>query len=99
VEVLSTRSEGQGAYPVCITDLLVTPSGIREYWDDIENLLVDRDINSGINLHRVGLGLFLTLNSRTGKIKVSHTDSTRKEVLMILKRISEAHTDRLRQCG
>jgi len=27
VEVLSTRSEGQGAYPVCITDLLVTPSG------------------------------------------------------------------------
>jgi hypothetical protein len=27
VEVLSTRSEGQGAYPLCITDLLVTPSG------------------------------------------------------------------------
>ena len=26
MEVLSTRSEGQGAYPVCITDLLVTPS-------------------------------------------------------------------------
>jgi len=29
VEVLSTRSEGQGAYPVCITDLLVTPSAYR----------------------------------------------------------------------
>jgi len=26
VEVLSTRSEGQGAYPVCISNLLVTPS-------------------------------------------------------------------------
>ena len=75
-----------------------TDCSIREYWDDIEKFLVDRDINSGINLKRVGLGLFLTLNSRTGKIKVSHTDSTRKEVLTILKRISEAHTDRLRQC-
>ncbi len=30
MEVLSTRSEGQGAYPVCITDLLVTPSGFYE---------------------------------------------------------------------
>jgi len=31
VEVLSTRSEGQGAYPVCITDLLVTPSALYQY--------------------------------------------------------------------
>ncbi len=31
MEVLSTRSEGQGAYPVCITDLLVTPSEFFMY--------------------------------------------------------------------
>ncbi len=31
MEVLSTRSEGQGAYPVCITDLLVTPSGVEPH--------------------------------------------------------------------
>ena len=29
MEVLSTRSEGQGAYPVCISNLLVTPSEFR----------------------------------------------------------------------
>ncbi len=76
-----------------------TDTSIREYWDEIEKLLVDRDINAAINIKRVGLELFLTINSRTGKIKVSHTHSTRKEVLMILKRISEAHTLPLGECG
>lgn len=76
-----------------------TDGEIREYWDEIEQLLVDRDINAAINIKRVGLDLFLTINSRSGKIKVSHTHSTAMEVLVILKRISEAHTDRLRQCG
>ncbi len=58
-----------------------TDCSIRAYWDEVENLWVDRDINAAINLKRVGLGLFLTLNSRSGKIKVSHTNSTAKEVL------------------
>jgi putative transposase len=44
-------------------------------------LLVDRDINAAINIKRVGLGLFLTLNSHSGKIKVSHIQSTAMEVL------------------
>jgi putative transposase len=58
-----------------------TDCKIREYWDEIEQLLVDRDINAAINIKRVGLGLFLTINSRSGKIKVSHTHSTAMEVL------------------
>jgi putative transposase len=58
---------------------------IREYWDEIEQLLVDRDINAAVNIKRVGLGLFLTINSRSGKIKVSHTHSTAMEILRSLR--------------
>lgn len=35
---------------------------IRKYWDEVERLMVDRDINAAINLKRVGLGVFPTLN-------------------------------------
>lgn len=66
-----------------------TDCNIRIYWDEVENLWVDRDINAAINLKRVGLGLFLTLNSRSGKIKVSHTSSTAKEVLRSIRRFQK----------
>lgn len=62
-----------------------TDCNIREYWDEIEQLLVDRDINAAVNIKRVGLGLFLTINSRSGNIKVSHTQSTAMEVLRFLR--------------
>jgi len=62
-----------------------TDGSIRQYWDEIEQLLVARDINAAINIKRVGLGLFLTINSRSGKITVSHTHSTAMEVLSSLK--------------
>ena len=68
---------------------IFTDTSIREYWDEIEQLLVDRDINAAVNIKRVGLGLFLTINSRTGKIKVSHTYSTRMEVLRSLRRFEK----------
>jgi putative transposase len=64
---------------------IFTDCEIREYWDETEQLLVDRDINASINIKRVGLGLFLTINSRSGKIKVSHTHSTAMEVLRSLR--------------
>lgn len=60
---------------------IFTDCNIREYWDEIEQLLIDRDINAAVNIKRVGLELFLTINSRSGKIKVSHTHSTAMEVL------------------
>jgi putative transposase len=78
---------------LCYRDEKVfTESSIREYWDEVEKLLVDRDINAAINIKRVGLGLFLTLNSRSGKIKVSHTYSTAMEVLRTLRSLRSSHS-------
>ncbi|MDJ0690141.1 MAG: transposase [Xenococcaceae cyanobacterium MO_188.B32] len=67
-------------------ELVFTDCSIREYWDEELNLLVDRDINSGINIKRVGLGLFPTLKRRKGNPVVvsSTTNSTLKQVLSIL---------------
>jgi len=56
-------------------EFVFTDCSIREYWDVVEQLLVDRDINSGINLKRVGLGVFPTINRRSGKITSSRTHS------------------------
>jgi putative transposase len=36
-------------------ELIFTDRSIREYWDDVEKLLVDRDINAAINIKRLGL--------------------------------------------
>lgn len=68
-------------------EFVFTDCGIREYWDEIESLWVDRDINAGINIKRVGLGLFPTIKRRRGNLVVteSTTNSTSKEVLETLK--------------
>lgn len=73
-------------------EFVFTDCSIRSYYDAIEQIVVDRDINSGINLKRVGLELFPTINRRSGKITKSKTDSTTKEVLAVLKGILEANT-------
>ncbi|MCL6753968.1 hypothetical protein KBT16_24505 [Nostoc sp. CCCryo 231-06] len=59
---------------------------IRSYWDETENLWVDRDINAAINVLRVGLGTFPTIKRRKGGITIagSITDDTSKEVLHVL---------------
>ncbi len=64
-----------------------TDCGIRDYWDDRESLLVDRDVNASINIKRVGLGLFPTIKRRRGNpvVTESTTNSTSKEVLGVLK--------------
>ena len=69
-------------------EFIFTDVGIREYWDEEYNLLVDRDISSGINIKRVGLDVFPTLKRRRGKTPVvikSATNSTSKQVLSILR--------------
>lgn len=76
-----------------------TDCSIRVYWDCVENLWVDRDINAAINLKRVGLELFLTLNSRSGKIKVSHTDSTAKAVLRSIRGFQKPTLSLTGKCG
>ena len=35
-------------------ELIFTDCSIRGYWDEAENLMVDRDVNAAINLKRVG---------------------------------------------
>jgi putative transposase len=72
-------------------EFIFTDCAIREYWDEVENLLVDRDINAAINIKRVGLDEFPTINRRRGKIIVgrSTTDSTSKEVLSTLRSLGK----------
>ncbi len=68
-------------------EFVFTDCSIREYWDEELNLLIDRDINAGINLKRVGLDLFPTIKRRKGNpvVKTSTTNSTLKEVLLVHK--------------
>lgn len=68
-------------------EFIFTDCDIREYWDESESLLVDRDVNAAINIKRVGLGLFPTIKRRKGNLVVteSTTNSTSKEVLETLK--------------
>jgi putative transposase len=72
-------------------EFVFTDCSIREYWDEVENLWVDRDINAAINLKRVGLDEFPTINRRRGKAVVgrSTTDSTSKEVLSTLRSLEK----------
>ncbi|HAC64257.1 MAG TPA: hypothetical protein DCF68_12130 [Cyanothece sp. UBA12306] len=64
-----------------------TDCSIREYWDEQEQVLIDRDINSSINIKRVGLDEFPTIKRRKGKpvIVDSNTDYTSKQVLSIFR--------------
>ena len=66
-------------------EIVFTDCSIREFFDEIEKILVDRDINAAINLKRVGLELFPTINRRNGKIKGKQMPaSTMKQILAVL---------------
>ncbi|KAB8318932.1 transposase [Tolypothrix campylonemoides VB511288] len=75
-------------------EIVFTDCDMRSYWDAKLSLNVDRDINAGINIKRVGLGLFPMLKRRKGNLVVgdSTTNSTLKEVLAVLKNAPEAYT-------
>jgi putative transposase len=73
---------------LCYRDEFVfTDCSIRKYWDEIEQVLVDRDISAAINIKRVGLDEFPTIKRRKGKpvIVDSTTDLTSKEVLSVFR--------------
>jgi putative transposase len=79
---------------LCYRDeFIFTDCCIREYWDHQESLYVDRDVNASINIKRVGLGLFPTIKRRRGNPVVisSTTNSTSKEVLVVLKHARSLH--------
>ncbi len=67
-------------------EFVFTDCSIREYWDEELNLLIDRDISSGINVKRVGLDLFPTIKRCKGNrvVVASTTNSTLKLVLPVL---------------
>jgi putative transposase len=70
---------------------------IREYWDEQNTLMVDRDINAAVNLKRLGLGIFPSIKRRSGKIDIVGTmdDSTTKEILHTLNRaVGSLHCNR-----
>ena len=70
-------------------EFVFTDCNIREYWDEVEKLWVDRDINAAINLKRLGLDVFPSIKRRKGSIVIvgSITDATSKEVLHTLRGI------------
>jgi putative transposase len=73
---------------LCYRDEFVfTDCSIRKYWDEIEQVLVDRDISAAINIKRVGLDEFPTIKRRQGKMVIvdSNTHLTSKEVLSIFR--------------
>jgi putative transposase len=78
-------------------EIIFTDCSIREYWDEQNTLMVDRDINSAVNLKRLGLGIFPSIKRRSGKIDIVGTmdDSTTKEILHTLHRaVGSLHCNR-----
>jgi putative transposase len=69
-------------------EIIFTDCSIRDYWDEQNSLMVDRDINAAINLKRLGLGIFPSIKRRSGNLSVvgSIDDSTAKEILHTLHR-------------
>ena len=72
-------------------EFVFTDCSIRKYWDKELKLLIDRDIAAGINIKRVGLGLFPTIKRRKGNpvVVASTTNSTLKEVLSTLRSLEK----------
>ncbi|MEM9276701.1 MAG: transposase, partial [Cyanobacteria bacterium P01_F01_bin.143] len=97
-EILKYKAEKAGAVVIPVNpqytsqllpykdQFVFTDVSIRNYWDEELQLLIDRDISSGINIKRVGLGLFPTIKRRQGKAVItnSYTNLTSKEVLSTL---------------
>jgi len=73
-------------------EIIFTDCSIRDYWDEQNTLMVDRDINAAINLKRLGLGIFPSIKRRSGKLSVVGTMdySTTKEILNTLCRASRS---------
>lgn len=71
-------------------EIIFTDCSMRDFWDEQNSLMVDRDLNAAINLKRLGLDIFPSIKRRSGKLSVvgSMDDSTTKEILNTLYRAS-----------
>lgn len=74
-------------------EVIFTDCSIRDYWDEQESLMVDRDVNAAINLKRLGLDIFPSIKRRSGKPVIVGTmdKSTTKEILHILQKTEDAY--------
>ncbi|MEZ2280640.1 MAG: RNA-guided endonuclease TnpB family protein, partial [Microcoleus sp.] len=65
-----------------------TDCNIREYWDEQNSLMVDRDLNAAINLKRLGLDIFPSIKRRSGNLSIVGTmdKAYQKEILHTLYR-------------
>ncbi len=75
-------------------EIIFTDCSIRDYWDEQNSLMVDRDINAAINLKRLGLDIFPSIKRRSGNLSVvgSIDDSSMKEILYTLDRAAKIPT-------
>ena len=75
-------------------EIIFTDCGIRDYWDEQNSLMVDRDINAAINLKRLGLDIFPSIKRRSGNLSVVGTmdNSITKEILYTLHRATKKPT-------
>ncbi|NJL67262.1 MAG: transposase [Oscillatoriales cyanobacterium RU_3_3] len=75
-------------------EIIFTDCSIRDYWDEQNSLMVDRDINAAINLKRLGLDIFPSIKRRSGNLSVVGTmdNSTVKEILYTLHRAAKMPT-------
>jgi putative transposase len=73
-------------------EIIFTDCSIRDYWDEQNSLMVDRDINAAINLKRLGLDIFPSIKRRGGNLSVvgSIDNSTMKEILHTLNRAARS---------
>ena len=73
-------------------EIVFADCNIREYWDEQDSLMVDRDINAAINLKKLGLDIFPSIKRRNGNLSVVGTmdDSTVKEILHTLHRAARS---------
>jgi putative transposase len=75
-------------------EIIFTDCSIRDYWDEQNSLMVDRDINAAINLKRLGLDIFPSIKRRSGNLSVVGTmdNSTTEEILYTLNRAAKMPT-------
>ncbi len=75
-------------------EIIFTDCSIRDYWDEQNSLMVDRDLNAAINLKRLGLDIFPSIKRRSGNLSVVGTmdNSTVKEILYTLNRAAKMPT-------
>jgi putative transposase len=75
-------------------EIIFTDCSMRDYWDEQNSLMVDRDINAAINLKRLGLDIFPSIKRRGGNLSVvgSIDNSTIKEILHTLNRSAKMPT-------